>query len=865
MSDASQGGFDRLVRAATRAVIARPGLTMVIGFLVFLASWGYASQLKIKGSFVELLPNESPTTKRFRETQSRRSGSASTLLVMIQSPDEEANRRYADAAAARIETQLKKSVGSVEVGPGEVREFFENWRWLFPSVRDLALVECELYRYRLKATGTDLGLSDPCEEVVDDEVDEDLVVSRHKQVPDDPSAIPKQPDEAEPPPEIDPDATPLARFEQRVDGEIKKLDRFPKGYYQLPDGTIFAILVRAAGAGMGELSSDGLLKAVRAIVADSDPSSFHPEMKVGLAGDIPTAADERQALVNDIAIVSAVAVTLILASIVFFFRSFLSLFHIGICVATGTGLAFAAAMAAYGHLNAATSFLGSIIAGNGINHGIVYLARFRERRAEGDSVEAALEDAASSTRKGTWLAALAASGSFGSLLLTSFRGFSEFGLIGGVGMVGCWVATFLILPASIMVFERRGWGMKAANVKAGAAAQANLAGAMARLSKRMPGAVLAGAALVTVAAVIPLPGYVSDPWEYDFSKLRSKSSGKRGAGHWSNKANDVFGARGAPMLVLSDAGERTEALAQAILERDRELTGGTFINRVETLEDSLGGAPDVVEAKLEYLEQIRDHLDRLKPRLSEADKERAERWRPRDDLRALTLNDLPPLVASRHREQDGTEATAIYVHLNRHVSRSNGHNLLKITDMLEAAKLEDGRVAPNASRGAVFAAMIRSMERDGPRATLAALVVVLLVTLSVTFRLVPAATVIVTLLVGIVWTVGLAAWMDQRLNFLNFIALPLTFGICVEYAINLYERMRVHHGDVEKGIASAGGAVFLCSLTTILGYGSLLFADSRALGSFGRYAIAGELGCIFTALLVMPAVLTLLKHKPAPE
>src|SRR5690606_37812699 len=109
---------------------------------------------------------------------------------------------------------------------------------------------------------------------------------------------------------------------------------------------------------------------------------------------------------------------------------------------------------------------------------------------------------------------------------------------------------------------------------------------------------------------------------------------------------------------------------------------------------------------------------------------------------------------------------------------------------------------------------------------------------------------------------GAAAWFDVRLNFLNFVALPLTFGIGIEYAINLYDRIRLYGGDIAQGIASAGGAVGLCSLTTILGYGSLLFADNQALQSFGKYAVLGEVSCMLTALVIMPTTLGLyLKNK----
>ena len=56
-----------------------------------------------------------------------------------------------------------------------------------------------------------------------------------------------------------------------------------------------------------------------------------------------------------------------------------------------------------------------------------------------------------------------------------------------------------------------------------------------------------------------------------------------------------------------------------------------------------------------------------------------------------------------------------------------------------------------------------------------------------------------------------------------------------------------------------GGAIAACSLTTMLGYGSLLFGDNLALRSFGKYAVIGELSCLLTALLVLPAGLSLVR------
>jgi uncharacterized protein len=51
--------------------------------------------------------------------------------------------------------------------------------------------------------------------------------------------------------------------------------------------------------------------------------------------------------------------------------------------------------------------------------------------------------------------------------------------------------------------------------------------------------------------------------------------------------------------------------------------------------------------------------------------------------------------------------------------------------------------------------------------------------------------------------------------------------------------------------------VALCSLTTIIGYSSLLVARNQALISFGVLADLGELACLAAALFALPAVLRL--------
>jgi len=111
-----------------------------------------------------------------------------------------------------------------------------------------------------------------------------------------------------------------------------------------------------------------------------------------------------------------------------------------------------------------------------------------------------------------------------------------------------------------------------------------------------------------------------------------------------------------------------------------------------------------------------------------------------------------------------------------------------------------------------------------------------------------------SLVVGITLMLGFAAWTGQRLNFSNLIALPITFGVAADYSINVLKRYQAH-GELEQAVGKTGGAVALCSATTVIGFASLIVAQNRALRSFGELAISGELACLSTAVLALPAYL----------
>jgi hypothetical protein len=125
----------------------------------------------------------------------------------------------------------------------------------------------------------------------------------------------------------------------------------------------------------------------------------------------------------------------------------------------------------------------------------------------------------------------------------------------------------------------------------------------------------------------------------------------------------------------------------------------------------------------------------------------------------------------------------------------------------------------------------------------------------------------VTIICGLSGTIlmlGISAIAGLKVNFLDFVALPITIGIGIEYAVNIVTRARqegLDHG--REVIGSTGGAVVLCSYTTTVGYGSLLLSQNLGIRSFGIAAMLGEITCLVVALFLAPALLSLSSSRRA--
>src|SRR5207302_2645797 len=174
-------------------------------------------------------------------------------------------------------------------------------------------------------------------------------------------------------------------------------------------------------------------------------------------------------------------------------------------------------------LNSATAFLGPMVAGNGINAGIILLSRYLEQRRAGDDHRQALDTAVRTTLRPTLLASACAAAADLSLLMTRFRAFSEFGAIAAAGMALCWVATYLILPPLLTLLDLSVRGREPPGSR--------------------PPSMLVAAAGAVAALVIGALGVRALPLTFqdDLRSLRSRSLPQSEAGIWSRRLDASFG------------------------------------------------------------------------------------------------------------------------------------------------------------------------------------------------------------------------------------------------------------------------------------------------------------------------------------
>jgi uncharacterized protein len=813
--------LDRLAAAQHRW----PWAFALVAFLLAALVLPLLLQLKLKPGLENLLPSDKPSVRDL-ETAGSRIGGLTTLTVALESEDREALQRFARDLVPRLDSIEGHGIRSVDWSVSAFADFVRQHRELYADLTDLTEVRD--------------GLADR----IDYERSKvnPLIAYLGDEPPPDPKAL-------------------VDKLRKRADEQREKAGKFPTGFYLHPTRGLLAIFIRTDIKEGDASQADDLIAAVDKEVAALDPARYAADLHVDFSGSLLMARDERDAMENELALATGLTIFFVVVSIYLFFwrmRAVL-LFVLGLlppCLLT-----FGLAQPVVHDLNASTSFLGSIVIGNGINPFIIWLARYFEARRTGLTGIPALRAAHHGTWAATLTASLAAAISYASLIVTDFRGFRDFGVIGGMGMVLCWIGAMTLLPALTVIAERvRPLLAGEEPPRAGFYGQLAL-----RVIDRGPARILVAAAVLSAASVgLAAWALHADPIEYNFRNLRSERFAGSRAREVNRWVNEMLGPTNADNAIVMLLPRRSDtAPMKAVLERQRD-SGGAPYGAVRTIDDLL---PVDQARKIELVGEIRQSLLEARKYADEKLRTEIDENMPAENIRPVGDADLPEEVARRFTEKDGTRGRILYVENQKGSDIWDGRYLVRWAEALRSVRLADGTWPPLAGRAPIFVDMIEAVWSNGPRATVLALLATCLLVLAAFRSWSQRALTLCSLLTGVLWMCGAMALLRMKLNFLNFVAFPIAFGIGVDYAVNVMRRYELERATspggaaVRAAIRESGGAVVLCSLTTIIGYSSLLVSANLALRSFGLAAAIGEVTCLSAAVLVLPALLLVVSRR----
>jgi hopanoid biosynthesis associated RND transporter like protein HpnN len=544
-----------------------------------------------------------------------------------------------------------------------------------------------------------------------------------------------------------------------------------------------------------------------------------------------------------------------------------------------------------GHLNILSSAFGAVLTGLGINYGIYFIARYLQLRKSRRSIEESLIGTAQSVGPGITISAMASAIAFLVAGLTEFAGVAELGLIAGGGILLCLLAAMTVLPATVKLLdEKYSHGCVPVPLDFHHWIRPFLA---------HPGLVLTAGVAGTAAIAFGMTHL-----KYDYNLLHLQPAGLESVE--------------LEQTLLSESKESVYfALSMATTPEDAAARKARFLQLplVERVDEIATRFPTSLEQKRPIIEHIRNHLtglpsqpptihvaspteldqmlSALQPVLS-ANLQMAHFQQQFRGIHSL-LGQLPPAeYYARLSEYQQRVAGDLLgrLHLLRSVANAepptpsdlpsglvsrfvgrNGTHLLRIYVKGDLWDIENLRqfvqqvrsVDPEATGNPVqILEASEQMRRSYERAALYAVATILpVVFLSFgTFSSTLLAG--LPLVLAMLQLFGLMGILDIPLNAANMIGLSLMVGMGMETGVLITHDYLRQRGRYRMS-AATGVAVVLNTLTTMVGFAVLMVVDHRGLQSLGRMLTIGMGCCLFSSLVVLPALLVLLTRNRPTE
>lgn len=616
---------------------------------------------------------------------------------------------------------------------------------------------------------------------------------------------------------------------------------------------------------------DGIMKSLHL-------QNFDANITYGYTGRYEKKLDDQHAITKDITSTAAITFGLMALIMLILFRRIGSVLLVFLSLAGGIIWAIAFLYLTIGYLNIITAFLIAILSGLGIDFNIHFLYRYIEERKKGMTPEESLKTVYFKTFPAILASCLTTSAAFLCLVISPFKGFSHFGITIAVGLIFILISLCVTFPSVMLLIERfmpykvspeHKRKQKSGKFKA-------------------PATILAAGIFVTIFSILS-----SVTFDFSMDSLRNK---KAPSIILDDEISDYFKMALWPAVGFTASLEEIDELRAKFRKLQKQANDFMTDNQVFDIMKFLQYRSSQPEIKpklekllitLEEMRSIRSFLPIQQNEKSEVVQKIMEeltndKWisRIKDQKllkriekikkylvvrRVNSINEIPGIIRQPYINPDFPNRYFFYIYPLEEVSMSHISSISRyandLTNFVTRDRIRNTDTVLT-SETIIFYDIIKLVERDIAPIIVLTLLMIFGI-LYMDLRKFKSVLIVLTpLILGVIWILGFSRVFAIPFTFFNIAIVPTVFGMGIDDGIHFYHRYTEEgYTNVRGVLATSGVAMFFTSFTTMIGFGSLVFATAAALQSIGWMAIIGIGTTYIVSVTFLPALLQLLENR----
>ncbi len=641
----------------------------------------------------------------------------------------------------------------------------------------------------------------------------------------------------------------------------------------------------------------------------SEFSDRNSDIRTSMTGMHVVVRDEMEAGLEDTYRNVLFALTFILLVFMISFRmitgSVLAMIVLVFGITWDVGLAYLF----IGRLNIFTAVCSVILLGLGVDYAIHVISAYSEYRHKGKSIEHAIHETFSKIGPGLVTGSVTTAIAFLSLVFTSYAAFREFGFVVGAGILCCLLVSLFLLPALLVAKDKLTARFRKMYRPNQVDLEFKLLGSITDTTQSHPFIVMAGIIVISIilSLFIPQVSMMQNYMDLEPEGLESirlqKEIPKRFNMSPDNMLALVNSLKEADRLTETLRERRvvglTESIADYVPTPEKQEERIPVISRILNAQKNLPkSTPIDRDALIEELYRFNDNITELSSLafISGLDMvfDKTNYYLElNEEGDQIGDNRIIELIGAINNDRDAIERLAaiqpaFISGMTRSVSTMANTNRIQLETAPEHIRerfvSDDGtkflviiyakqdiwdglytgpllysviRDVPGATGSPVFMKeMVETAKEEGIFALTLACISIFIILLIDFRRVSIALTALFPLVLALLWMIGIMGLIGFPFSVVNVIGLPLVLGIGIDDGVHVIHRYRAEGQEkLSYTVSSIGKAITLTTVTTLLGFGSLIPSIYRGYASLGILICLGIGLCYLTSVFILPPLL----------